>query len=294
MPQNDTGHDVFISYSTKNQKTADALCQFLEERTIRCWIAPRNIPKGEEYEDVIVQAIEDAKFFVLVFSDCAQQSKWVKREVRRADAKDKIIIPFKIEDCQMEGGMILHLEGLQWVDAIPQPGEVLNEMAAAELADCILAQMTPVSTEQPDGDTEGNILPVPPSQSAAPADASNPESKESDWAALLAVQPQFADRRGWSGLNGRDWTMLLRGQPQFADRCNWKKLDGHDWAWLLREQPQFADLCNWKKLDVLDWSFLLKVQPQFANKCYLSHLEDLSGKGWQLLSGLLPQLFGKH
>ena len=35
-------HDVFISYSHKDKAVADAVCHALEDRKIRCWIAPRD------------------------------------------------------------------------------------------------------------------------------------------------------------------------------------------------------------------------------------------------------------
>jgi hypothetical protein len=33
-------HGVFISYSNKDKAVADAVCHALEDRKIRCWIAP--------------------------------------------------------------------------------------------------------------------------------------------------------------------------------------------------------------------------------------------------------------
>ena len=36
-------YDVFISYSSKDKKWADATCAILERHRIRCWVAPRGI-----------------------------------------------------------------------------------------------------------------------------------------------------------------------------------------------------------------------------------------------------------
>ncbi len=68
-------------------------------------------------------------------------------------------------------------------------------------------------------------------------------------------------------LNGSQWAGLLARQPQFADKCGeWAKFEGRDWASLLAKQPQFADKCKWSKLDDRGWNYLLKRQPQFADK----------------------------
>lgn len=59
-------HDVFISYSSQNSKAAQAICHTLEQHKIRCWIAPRDIPSGSEYSDVIDAAIINCKVFMVL------------------------------------------------------------------------------------------------------------------------------------------------------------------------------------------------------------------------------------
>lgn len=39
-------YDVFISYSSDDQKVVEGLCAYLEERKIRCFVAYRDIPRG--------------------------------------------------------------------------------------------------------------------------------------------------------------------------------------------------------------------------------------------------------
>jgi hypothetical protein len=45
----DPSHDVFISYSSKDKLTADAICAARERDGARCWIAPRDVLAGEEW-----------------------------------------------------------------------------------------------------------------------------------------------------------------------------------------------------------------------------------------------------
>ena len=112
-------HDVFISYSTKDKRVADALVHYLEERRIGCWIAPRDIAGGAEYADVIVGAIETTRIVLVLFSDAAQHSQWVRSEINRAMTLGKVIIPVKIADVIPEKGMGLYLGDRHWVDIYP-------------------------------------------------------------------------------------------------------------------------------------------------------------------------------
>ena len=50
-------HDVIISYATIDKPIADAVCAKLEERGIRCWIAPRDILAGMNNAEAIISAI---------------------------------------------------------------------------------------------------------------------------------------------------------------------------------------------------------------------------------------------
>src|SRR4051794_1592529 len=67
-------HDVFISYSSKDKTTADAVCAAIEADRVRCWIAPRDIRPGAQWGRAIVDAINDSRVMVLVYSANANRS----------------------------------------------------------------------------------------------------------------------------------------------------------------------------------------------------------------------------
>lgn len=89
---------AFISYSTKNQTSADAMRELFNRKGIETWMAPYDIPAGSKYAAVINRAVKDCACFVLVLSDCAQNSIWVAKEVERAVNYRKPVIPVQIED----------------------------------------------------------------------------------------------------------------------------------------------------------------------------------------------------
>jgi hypothetical protein len=116
-------HDVFICYSNPDKPVADAICAHLESRSIRCWIAPRDVLPGENFPESIIRAIEESRIMVLVFSSHANSSHHVLRELTKAVSRGVIIIPFRIEDVPLSKSME-YLIGLpHWLDAITPPLE---------------------------------------------------------------------------------------------------------------------------------------------------------------------------
>lgn len=124
-------HDVFISYSSKNKNVADAICHVLENKGIRCWIAPRDIPPGAEYGDMIDKAIIQSKVVVVIFSETAASSQWVKGETNVAFEEQKIIIPFRLDRTPLEGQNRVMLNQKHWIDAFPDYKIKFNDLLEA-------------------------------------------------------------------------------------------------------------------------------------------------------------------
>ena len=114
--------DVFISYSHCDKTVADSMCSYLEgEENLHCWYAPRDIAPGDSWADAIMTAIERARYFVIIFSENSSRSKQVLNEITNAFDSDCIIIPFKISETALRGGMSYYLKGKHWLDAITPP-----------------------------------------------------------------------------------------------------------------------------------------------------------------------------
>lgn len=96
--------DVFISYSFKDQEIADKIVEQLKISGYKPWIATQNIKEGS-YAKQIVQAIREAKVFLVVISKNSINSEQVKNEIDRAFNRIKdgmVIIPFIIDDSEMD------------------------------------------------------------------------------------------------------------------------------------------------------------------------------------------------
>ena len=112
---------VFISYSSKDVNLANKIVEYLEGQGYPCWIAPRNITSGHDYTDMINDAILHCRAVVLIVSARAVQSQWVKKELSTAVSYDKPILPYRISNVEITGGLQFLLNNVQWIDASSNP-----------------------------------------------------------------------------------------------------------------------------------------------------------------------------
>lgn len=121
-------HDVFISYSSKDKKAAEAVCAKLESDGIKCWIAPRDIPPSARYAQSIINGINASRLMIFIFSSHANDSEHVESEIDRAYNKRIPIIPLRIEDLPLSGSLEYYLSTAQWFDALPPLEEHLEKL----------------------------------------------------------------------------------------------------------------------------------------------------------------------
>ncbi|HEX4630003.1 MAG TPA: TIR domain-containing protein [Chthoniobacterales bacterium] len=112
---------IFLSYSSRDKLIADAICSRLENQGIRCWIAPRDVNPGSDYSDQISDALERSTAMVMVFSSGSNSSRHVKSEIDRAFSLDKVIIPFRVENVELDKGLAYYLSKTHWLDALTKP-----------------------------------------------------------------------------------------------------------------------------------------------------------------------------
>jgi formylglycine-generating enzyme required for sulfatase activity/WD40 repeat protein len=110
-------HDVFISHSAKDKTVADATCACLEQRGIRCWVAPRDIVAGSDWSASIIDGINGAGVMVLILSKHSNVSKQVIREIERAANRGIPILPFRVDDTVLSKSLEYFLSSAHWLDA---------------------------------------------------------------------------------------------------------------------------------------------------------------------------------
>ena len=173
-------HDVFVSYAHQDRTVANAVCATLEAHGIRCWIAPRDILPGSDWGAAIIDAIQEAKAMVLIFSSGSNESEQIKREVERTVHQGIAVIPFRIEDVLPNKTLEYFISTQHWLDALTPPLEDhLNHLA--ETITVLLAKKDRKEKPLPAGGEE----PAPPQPQSHPA-ATAPEERPP---AIMASAP---------------------------------------------------------------------------------------------------------
>ena len=158
---------IFLSYSSRDKLIADAICSRLENQGIRCWIAPRDVNPGSDYSDQISDALEHSTAMVMVFSSGSNSSRHVKSEIDRAFSLDKVIIPFRVENVELDKGLAYYLSKTHWLDALTKPLE--------QHIDRLAGTIRKVSG------LDGMPPPPPPPTIQVPAAAPQPGASRAPW-----------------------------------------------------------------------------------------------------------------
>ncbi len=116
-------HECFISYSHKDTQIAIAIQSLLEQNAIKCWIDFRDASPGIDYASSIVHAIKTATVFIMVLSKHSTISPHVLNEVNSAVNAGVTIIPFRVDDIELNDSMEYYIGRTHWMDALTPPIE---------------------------------------------------------------------------------------------------------------------------------------------------------------------------
>jgi formylglycine-generating enzyme required for sulfatase activity len=98
VPRTDRRPTVFISYSRTDAEFADRLIADLNIAGHACWIDTSSIKGGDEWIMTIADGILNSYAFLLIATRAALESRWVQDEILWARKKNKLMIPFLLED----------------------------------------------------------------------------------------------------------------------------------------------------------------------------------------------------
>lgn len=96
--QSDGKDRVFISYQSNSFEFVLKLSDYLESNGVKTWYAPRNIKFGSMWPAKLCEAIKNCKVLLLLYTQEADRSKHVMREVQLADDFMKPILWLKLDN----------------------------------------------------------------------------------------------------------------------------------------------------------------------------------------------------
>jgi TIR domain/Pentapeptide repeats (8 copies) len=102
-----TFYTCFISYSVRDDEFAVRLHADLQNKAVRCWFAPHDLPIGARIREGIDEAIRVRDKVLLILSEHSIQSGWVEDEVEAAfEEEDRrggkpMLFPIRLDDSVM-------------------------------------------------------------------------------------------------------------------------------------------------------------------------------------------------
>lgn len=124
---------VFISYSRKDIEKARTIKAEIEKRTnCQCWMDMEGIESGDQFEDVIIKALNKCKFIVFVLSANSMRSVYAQKEVKYAYGKKKKLIPVQIDDAELTDWFLFNFSGIDIIDykQTDQKNKLFNNLKA--------------------------------------------------------------------------------------------------------------------------------------------------------------------
>jgi hypothetical protein len=116
-------YKVFVSYSTKDFPSVDALRKWLQLPGVECFVSEYAVAPGVALAPAIQGAIRGCDLFVVLWSKSAAQSEWVPQEIGIAHGCGKPILPFVLEDGIALPGFI---KDLRYVPAYRNVNEAMH------------------------------------------------------------------------------------------------------------------------------------------------------------------------
>ena len=257
----ESNQDVFISHSSADSKLAFAMCDYLEEKGIRCWIAPRDIPVGVKYGKSIIMGVKTCKIMVVLFNRNSNASEAVETEVERAFNYKTILIPFKLDETIPSDSLEFSFGSFQWLNATKGKPE--------DHFDLLYHNCLRALGKKENSLKEKPILPETTEKKRSPANKKN-ESKKKKWVILIAsllaialisiffyMRKNLTDEEGEFTIGDQTWTTknldvikYKNGDPiqQVQDSAAWANLTKGAWCYYENDSAngkKYGKLYNW-------------------------------------------------
>ncbi|MBR2035757.1 MAG: TIR domain-containing protein [Bacteroidaceae bacterium] len=110
-------YDIFISYSRADVDIVRSLVGDIHARTNACcWVDWKGIESGEQFVDVIINAIDKVDTVLFVLSNNSMSSKFVKKEITYASNTGKRIVPVVVDGGKLRGWFLWEFGQSDYID----------------------------------------------------------------------------------------------------------------------------------------------------------------------------------
>jgi TPR repeat protein len=114
---NQKGNDIFISYSRRDFDDVYQMVSNIKAAVpgIKIWFDITGIESGDEFEEKIVNAIDDSNTLLFALSENSIKSEWVKSEVLYAKNSGKRVIPVLLNGAELTGWFLFKLGSIDCI-----------------------------------------------------------------------------------------------------------------------------------------------------------------------------------
>ena len=113
-------HEVFISYCERDRQLAETTCAKLESCSIPCFLASRDMRSGADAALAENWAIKNSRIMVVIFTDTANNSPKIARQLQTAMDSGLTIFPLKMTSMPLSDTMQFYLSTVHWLDGVGQ------------------------------------------------------------------------------------------------------------------------------------------------------------------------------
>lgn len=134
-------YDVFISYSRKDyvdsnnniipKNAITEIQNLFDKENVTYWIDENGIYSGQEFIEIITNAIAESKMLIFISSEQSNKSNFTAGEILEALDNKKVIIPVKIDNSQFNKKFRLVILPLDFIDYQKNPQNALVDLLRA-------------------------------------------------------------------------------------------------------------------------------------------------------------------
>lgn len=113
----DKKYDIFVSYSRADMDVVRRLVGDIHEKTnARCWVDWNGIESGDQFVDVIINAIDRVETVLFILSDNSMASEFARREIDYARNTGKKIVPVVVDGGKLRGWFLFFFGSVDYID----------------------------------------------------------------------------------------------------------------------------------------------------------------------------------
>ena len=109
--------DIFISYSRRDLQQVIAIRdEIKKELGADLWIDIKGVESGDQFVNVIIEAINESKIILFMISKSSMLSEYAKKEVMYAKNINKKVVPVILDSSPLSGWFLFEFGVVDYVD----------------------------------------------------------------------------------------------------------------------------------------------------------------------------------